>query len=240
MPYVVYLRKSRNDTDAEIHGETEILARHEKTLLDLARKQNLDVSEIYREIVSGETISARPVMQRLLNEVGEGLWDGVLVMELERLARGDTIDQGRVAQAFKFTDTKIITPSKTYNPNNEFDETFFEFGLFMSRQEYKTIRRRMARGREAAVKEGKYIGTYAPYGYIKIKRGKDCTLEINPEQAEIVRLIFNLYTQDNKLGYNAIAERLNEMGIPTMLGKQWIASTVKTILKNPVYIGKLR
>lgn len=241
MPYCLYLRKSRADAEAEAQGAGETLARHEAALLELAKRQKLNVTEIYKEIVSGETIAARPVMQKLLNEVGQGLWDGVLVMEIERLARGDNIDQGLVAQAFKFTDTKIITPAKTYDPNNEFDEEYFEFGLFMSRREYKTIRRRMARGREAAVKEGKYIGTYPPYGYKKIQKGKDCTLEINPEQAETVRLIYELYTSNtNRLGYNSIAERLNAMNVPSMRNKLWLASTIKTILKNPIYIGKVR
>ena len=41
---------------------------------------------------------------------------------------GNTRDQGIVAEAFKYSDTKIITPSKTYDPNNEFDEEYFEFG----------------------------------------------------------------------------------------------------------------
>ncbi len=50
------------------------------------------------------------------------------------------IDQGIVSQAFKYSGTRIITPTKTYDPNNEFDEEYFEFGLFMSRREYQTIR----------------------------------------------------------------------------------------------------
>ena len=49
--------------------------------------------------MSGETIAARPVMQQLLREVEQNLWDGVLVMEVERLARGDTIDQGSCAES---------------------------------------------------------------------------------------------------------------------------------------------
>ena len=108
MQYCLYLRKSRADSEAEARGEGETLARHEKALLDLAKKLNLNITAIYREIVSGETIAARPVMQQLLQEVEQGIWDGVLVMEVERLARGDTIDQGIVAQTFKFSDTKII------------------------------------------------------------------------------------------------------------------------------------
>lgn len=71
----------------------------------------------------------------------------VFVMEVERLARGDTIDQGIVAQTFKYSNTKIITPMKIYDPNNEYDEEYFEFGLFMPRREYKTTNRRLQRGR---------------------------------------------------------------------------------------------
>ena len=137
--YCLYLRKSRADMDAEKNGDEDTLLRHEKLLMQVAKSKNLNITDIYREVVSGETISARPQMQRLLSAVGQGVYTGVLVVEVERLARGDTIDQGLVAQAFKFSNTLIITPTKTYDPNNEFDEEYFEFGLFMSRREYKTI-----------------------------------------------------------------------------------------------------
>ena len=171
MPYCLYVRKSRADAEAEARGEGETLSRHINTLLDLAKRRHLDITQIYREIVSGETIAARPVMQQLLSEVEQGVWTGVLVMEVERLARGDTVDQGIVAQTFKFSDTKIITPIKDYDPNNEFDEEYFEFGLFMSRREYKTINRRLQRGRLASVKEGKYVGSQSPYGYERVTGG---------------------------------------------------------------------
>ena len=152
--YLIYLRKSRSDLEAEAHGEGETLSRHEHTLLELAKRQHLNVTDIYREVVSGDTIAARPMMQRVLSEVEQGVWSGVLVMEVERLARGDTIDQGIIAQTFKFSGTKIITPIKTYDPDNEFDEEYFEFGLFMSRREYKIINRRLQRGRLASAKRG--------------------------------------------------------------------------------------
>ena len=199
--YLIYLRKSRADIEAEQRGEGETLARHERSLLDLAGRLKLNIVDIYREVVSGETIAARPVMQQLLTEVESGLWAGVLVMEVERLARGDTIDQGIVAQAFKFSDTLIITPSKTYDPNDEFDEEYFEFGLFMSRREYKTINRRLQRGREASIKEGKYVGSISPYGYdkVKLERDKGFTLAPNPDQAPIVRMIYELYTRGEML-----------------------------------------
>ena len=56
--YCIYLRKSRADLDAEAHGEGETLARHERILLELAKRDKLNVTEIYREIVSGDTIAA--------------------------------------------------------------------------------------------------------------------------------------------------------------------------------------
>ena len=81
----IYLRKSRADREAEAHGEGETLARHERILLDLAKKKEYIVGAIYREVVSGETIADRPVMQQLLHEVESGMWDGVLVVEVDVL-----------------------------------------------------------------------------------------------------------------------------------------------------------
>lgn len=250
MAYCLYLRKSRADAEAEARGEGETLARHEKALLELAKRLRLNVTEIYREVVSGETIAARPVMQRLLSEVEQGVWEGVLVMEVERLARGDTIDQGIVAQTFKFSDTRIITPLKTYDPSNEFDEEYFEFGLFMSRREYKTINRRLQRGRLASVKEGKYVSNKSPYGYrrVKLPHDKGYTLEIVPEQADVIRLIFDLYTSGEllpdgtrkRIGVSLIVRRLNSLKYPTSTGGPWTPATVRDILINPVYIGKIR
>lgn len=250
MPYCLYLRKSRADIEAEARGEGETLARHEKTLLELAKRQKLNITKIYKEVVSGETIASRPDMQRLLLEVEQGIWQGVLVMEVERLARGDTIDQGIVAQTFKYSNTKIITPNKIYDPNNEFDEEYFEFGLFMSRREYKTINRRLQGGRLASVKEGKYVGNKPPYGYLrkKLEKEKGYTLEPHPEQADIVRMIFELYTKGElqpdgtykRLGVSLIVRKLNELRIPTVKGNVWVMSTIQGILQNPVYIGKIR
>lgn len=236
--YAMYLRKSRADVEAEARGEGETLAKHEKALTELAKKMNLSVVKQYREIVSGENIAARPQMQALLADVNDGKYSGVLVMEIERLARGDTIDQGIVAQAFRESKTKIITPIKTYDPTNEYDEEYFEFSLFMSRREYKTIRRRMNAGRIATIKDGNYITPTAPYGYKKIHpEPKVYTLEIVPEQAEIIKLIFNMRLQGK--GARAIAEELNRMGVSPMKSQYWEKVSIKKILSNPIYAGKI-
>ena len=238
--YAIYLRKSRADIEAEAKGEGETLARHEQILWDLANKSGLHIGKIYKEIVSGETIEARPEMQKLLKDVKESKWEGVLVVEVERLARGETMDQGIVAKAFKVSGTKIITPLKIYDPNNEFDEEYFEFGLFMSRREYKVINRRLQKGRELSAKEGKFVGSVPPFGYcrVKIKGDKGYTLKKNKE-ANIVKLIYDLYAYDN-LSLNEITKRLNQMGIRPRKNNEWSVSTIKDILANPVYIGKIK
>ena len=238
MAYAMYLRKSRADVEAEARGEGETLAKHEKALTELAKNLNLSVVKQYREIVSGENIAARPQVQALLADVTEGKYEGILVMEIERLARGDTIDQGVVAQAFKESRTKIITPIKTYDPTNEYDEEYFEFSLFMSRREYKTIRRRMNAGRIATIKDGNYITPTPPYGYKKTHpEPKVYTLEIVPEQAEVVKLIFNRRLQGK--GARAIADELNKMGVAPMKSQAWERVSIKKILENPVYAGKI-
>lgn len=247
--YAIYLRKSRADEELEQHnGDT--LERHRKTLLDLAARQGLKISHIYEEVVSGDSIVARPQMQMMLSDVEKGLYKGVLVMEVERLARGDTMDQGLVAQTFKYSDTLIITPFKTYNPNNESDEEYFEFGLFMSRREYTTTRRRLLRGREASAREGKFVGSIAPYGYErqKLPHDKGYTLKIVPEKAEVIRFIFDLYIngeedefgQIRRLGMDMIAKRLNQKGIPPHRNDYWQKATIRDIIDNPTYAGYIR
>lgn len=239
--YCLYLRKSRADIELETKGELETLARHEKALLSLAKKMKLNVTQIYKEVVSGETIAARPVVQKLLQEVEDGVWSGVLVMEIERLARGDTADQGNVAKAFKERNTKIITPAKVYDPSNEFDEEYFEFGLFMSRREYKTINRRIQRGRIASVKEGKYISPTPPYGYdrVKIENDKGYTLAPNESEAPVVKIIYDMYLNEH-IGCTGIANKLDELNIKPRFKDHWSRASIYDILTNSVYAGKIR
>lgn len=240
MAYCAYLRKSRADAEAEAKGAGETLARHETELLQLAARLNLNLTAIYKEVVSGETIASRPKMQQLLAEVEAGAWEGVLVVEITRLARGDTIDQGIVAQAFKYSGTKIITPAKVYDPANEFDEEYFEFGLFMSRREYKMINQRQQRGRLAASQEGKYVGNRAPYGWrrVKLKDQKGWTLEPS-EHAPHLLFMYSLLI-DEDLGCTTISHELNRLHIPSASGKPWTASMVRGVLTNPVNAGWIR
>ncbi|MBQ3072472.1 MAG: recombinase family protein [Oscillospiraceae bacterium] len=249
--YLVYLRKSRQDREQELQtGKFDTLQRHRSALLTLAKDRGYSIAEILEEVVSGDTIAARPQMQQLLSLVETGQYAGVLCMEVARLARGKTRDQGVVSETFRYSGTKIITPDKVYDPANEMDEDFFEFSLFMSRQEYKMINKRLNRGRISSLEEGKYIAGAAPFGYekYKLKGQKGFSLRPNPETAPIVQRIYSMYVDGEPgpsgalepLGSYRIAKKLNAESIPSPGGTLWTAGAVRDILKNPTYKGSLR
>ena len=90
MNVAIYLRKSREE---ETETREETLARHERILLDFCCRSNLSIIKTYKEVVSGESIEKRPQMIQLLEDVSKCMYDGVVVVELERLSRGNQIDQ---------------------------------------------------------------------------------------------------------------------------------------------------
>jgi DNA invertase Pin-like site-specific DNA recombinase len=166
-------------------------------------------------------------------------------MEVSRLSRGSQADAQKILDCLKYGNRNhgvlVITPSKTYDiAHNPDDEEYMEFELFMSRREYKMIKRRMDRGREQAVVEGDYMGSYRPYGYDILKTKTARTLIPNEDEAPIVKLIYK-WTVEENLSARKIAERLDSMGVPTYSGDpEWSGATIKTILTNPTYMGKVR
>lgn len=108
----LYLRKSREE---ETETREETLARHERILSDYCDRNDLHIMRRYKEVVSGESIENRPKMQELLSDVQSGEYDGVVVVELERLSRGNQIDQAEILEVFKKSKTKIYTLNKVYD-----------------------------------------------------------------------------------------------------------------------------
>lgn len=244
--YAIYLRKSRADMEAEKLGEGETLARHKKILTELAVRKGLYIGEIYQEIVSGaDSIEERPEIKRLIEDCYKGKWAGILIVEVTRFSRGSQKDAQIIMDCLKYANKNngvlVITPTKVYDvAHNHDDEEYMEFELFMSRREYKMIKRRMDRGREQAVVEGDYMGSYRPYGYDILKTKTSRTLIPNPEEAPIVKNIFEWAVKEN-MSAGKIARKLTAMGVPTYSGdKEWSTATIKTILTNPTYTGKVR
>lgn len=244
--YAIYLRKSREDVEKEKLGEGETLARHKKILTELAARKGFYVGEIYQEIISGaETIQDRPEVQRLIQDCYAGKWAGVLVTEVSRFSRGNQGDAQLIMDCLRYGNNNdgvlVITPSKVYDvAHNHDDSEYMEFELFMSRREYKLIKRRMDAGKDQAIAEGDYMGSYRPYGYDILKTKTARTLIPNEAEAPIVKNIFDWFVNEG-LSARKIAERLDSMGVPTYTGTaEWSGATIKTILQNPTYIGKVR
>lgn len=236
--WLMYLRKSRQDNPNET--VEEVLAKHEIQLQEYAlRERGVRIQEenIYREVVSGETIEAREEIKKVLARIEDSAVTGVLVIEPQRLSRGDLLDCGHLINAFRFTHTQVITPVASYDLGNKMERKFFQDELLRGRDYLEYTKEIMTRGKIAAVKRGCYLGNIPPYGYDKIKIGKDSTLVPN-ENADIVRTIFDLSAQEGLAPYS-IAKQLNEQGIPSANGCEWGRDTIRKILTNHHYIGKV-
>ena len=242
--YAMYLRKSRQDIEAEKDGEGETLARHRKILTDLAVRKGLYVEHIYEEVVSGETIEARQEIQKLIQDCYAGKYRGIIVIDISRLSRGNQGDAQTILDCLKFSNRNrgvlVVTPSKIYDiANSHDDEEYMEFELFMSRREYKMIKRRLDRGKIQSVIEGNYMGAVRPYGYDIVKTRRSRYLEANPVEAPYVKLMFDWAYHENLTAGN-IASRLNTMGVEAYGKLGWNVGTVRNMLSNSVYIGKVK
>nr|DAF74464.1 MAG TPA: integrase [Caudoviricetes sp.] len=241
---LLYLRKSRTD-DPTLDVE-EILARHEIILDEYAERiwgKKIPEVQKMREVVSGETIDSRPELLKILKMIESPDIKGVLLVEVQRLGRPDLEDIGRLSKLFRYTNTLVITPTKTFDLGNEYDREAFERELMRGNEYLEYTKKIMNRGRLLSVQQGNFIGTKPPYGYDKsiVTDGKKkChTLVINEAEADTVRMVFDMYVNKD-MGRVNIAHYLNDMRVPTRTGALWSQDTLKNILENEHYIGKVR
>ena len=237
---LIYLRKSRTD-DPTLTVE-EVLAKHEQMLDEWADKTiagRVPEENRYREIVSGETIDSRPQIQELLRRIESPRVKAILIVEPQRLSRGDLEDIGRLVKLLRYSNTLVLTLKYSYDLRDERDRDDFERELKRGNEFLEYTKRIMNNGRVLSVENGNYIGNKPPYGYQKIQikegRRKCYTLEPVPEQARIVKMIFELYAEGN--GVHRIAKQLNDLGVQTIGEKNWRAATITHMLKNEHYRG---
>lgn len=239
-----YCRKSR--TDDPLLTVDEVLEKH-NALLDRWCESRLGelvpAVQSFREIVSGETIAARPEFQTILRLIERPQYKAILTVDAQRLSRGDLEDAGRVIKLLRYTNTFVITPDAVFDLNDEYDRERFKRELERGNDYLEYYKKINLRGRLESVRAGWYIGNSAPYGYDKdwVMDGKRKrpTLKINEREAEAVRLIFDWYVNED-MGCTNIAHRLNALGYPSRTGKLWSLDTVKGILENVHYIGKIK
>lgn len=241
---LVYLRKSR--TDDPLLSVEEVLARHEAILDEWAEKylgKKIPEENKFREVLSGETIADRPEVQKVLKKIESPKYKAILIVEVQRLSRGDLEDAGRLIKLLRYTNTLVITPPKTYDLSDEYDRDAFERELKRGNEFLEYQKKIMNRGRLLSVSQGNYVGSNPPYGYDKawVMEGKrKCpTLAINEEEANVVRIIFDMYVNQD-MGRPSICYRLDELGIAPPKGKRWSPEGLKDLLENVHYTGKVK
>ncbi len=241
---LVYLRKSR--TDDPVLSVEEVLSKHE-TILDEWAEKNIGgivpEENKYREVVSGETIDDRPEINKLLKRIESPRVKAILIVEVQRLSRGDLEDAGRLIKLLRYTNTLVITPPKTYDLRDEYDRDTFERELKRGNEFLEYQKKIMNRGRLLSVSQGNYIGSIPPYGFDKVwvmdGKRKCPTLAENKEQADVVRTIFDLYVNKD-YGAKRICNYLESLCIKPPKGDYWSPEGVTDMLSNVHYIGKVK
>ena len=136
---LIYLRKSRQD-DANETVE-EVLAKHEAELQEYAERHlgdRIPEQNIYREVISAESIDAREEFKKVLNRLEDPEIKAVLVVDPQRLSRGDLGDCHRLITSFALTKTQILTTRKgDFNLSNDRERKFFQDELLRGRDYYE-------------------------------------------------------------------------------------------------------
>ena len=240
---MIYLRKSR--TDDPSLSVAEVLARHEQMLDDFCRErwgELVPESNRFREVVSGETIAARPEVQKVLRLIEQPRFRAVLVVEPQRLSRGDLEDIGRLVKVFRYTGTLVVTLQGSFDLAEARDRDFFQRELERGNDYLEYTRCIMQNGLRLCVEQGWYVGSQPPFGYrkVSVKDGRRTvhTLEPVPAEAEAVLLMFRMYAAGS--GAAAICQALNNAGVPPRAADIWRPPVIYRILDNPHYLGLVR
>lgn len=239
---IMFLRKSRGDGD---FSTEEVLKRHEIMLQDVALKilgHKIDEKNIYREIVSGgeEDLTNRPEFLKVLKRLESGTIRHVFVYDLARLSRQGIYGAGDIINAFLYTDTKIATLTRTYDLSIDYDRKFVEHEMLNNNSFLEYTKTVLQNGLKQSLAEGKFIGNEPPFGYDKekLKKEKGYKLIVNNEEAEIVKMIFEMYLED--MSTIQLANYLNKHGYKPRKNDHFEPNYVRLILTNPTYYGDLR
>ena len=189
---------------------------------------------------SGKNIAGRVDFQRMLNDIAckkDGV-EYVLVFKLSRFGRNaaDTLTSLQFMQDYG---VNLISVEDGIDSSKEAGKLMVHVLSAVAEIERENILVQTMEGRKQKAREGKWNGGFAPYGYKLV----DGELIIEEDEAEAIRIIFDKFVHTN-LGYNGVVNYLNNNGIKKKARQngyltQFTTSTVKAILDNPVYYGKI-
>ena len=210
---------------------------------EYCEREGHEIYNLYEDRgISGKNITNRPGIRQLLDDATKNKFDLVVVWKLNRISRKlldilnivDLLNKHNIAFRSLTENFETETPSGKLQLN-----IMGAIGEF----ERETIAENVKMGLLARAKEGRWNGgVVLGYDLVELpnegKKRKNTRLEINEKEANTVRRIFELYSQGH--GYKAVVNRINKEGHKTKRNGEFAVSTVKEILQNPVYIGKIR
>ena len=230
----IYLRVS---TEEQVQEGFSIRAQEQK-LKDFTRIKDWSIYRIYTdEGISGKNITERPAMNELIADIQAGHVKNVLVFKIDRLTR-NTADLIYLVDLFNDHDCAFNSLMESIDTQTPSGRMFLKIIGIFAEFERENIIERTRLGVERKVREGYCLCTgVASYGYTRTKGDK--LQSIHPEEAEVVKDIFDMYISQG-LALHGIAKRLNLMKIPSKFGGPWTHTTVRNVLTNCNLVGNVR
>jgi site-specific DNA recombinase len=189
------------------------------------------------EGISGKDIEGRPAIKQLIADVESGKITNVLVYKIDRLTRS-TKNLIELVELFNNHQCAFNSLIESIDTASATGRMFLKIVGIFAEFERENLAERLRLGFERKVKEGYAICSFiTAYGYDRELGTKIPT--INKEQATIVQRIYNMYLYDD-YPLRKISRILNAEQIPSKKGIKWCASSVRGILTNVIYIGKVR
>ncbi|UNO48962.1 recombinase family protein [Alicyclobacillus acidoterrestris] len=199
--------------------------------------------EYVDEGISGKSIKNRMALQKLLRDAEANLFDEVIVWKINRISRNQ-LDLLQIVDIL----SKHNVSFRSYSENFETETPMGRFALQMmgsvAELERNTIVENVKLGMKQRAKQGKWNGgTVLGYRSVEVensthRKHRETRLDVVESEAVIVRMIFEKYA--NGTGFKGIANALNHLGYKTKHGADFSVTSIKGIISNPVYIGKIR
>ncbi|MGM9590686.1 MAG: recombinase family protein [Faecousia sp.] len=183
------------------------------------------------EGISGGTTKKREDFNRMIRDAKAGMFDFIITKEISRFSRS-TLDSIKYTQELLENNVGVLFQNDNINTLDTDSEFRLVIMAGVAQDEIRKLSERLKFGFRQAIKNGHVLGNDKLYGYDK----KDCVLTINEEEAEIIRIIFDLYA-NQKLGTRSISKKLTEMGYTSREGNAFNTLTIRHILENPKYKG---
>lgn len=226
---VTYYARVSTDKDEQIHSYKNQIAHYEEKIKSVPLWTFVD--GYMDEGITGTSINKRDDFNRMTEDAAEDKFDLILTKDICRFAR-NTVDTLVTTRELLRVGVGVFFELDNVNTLSSEGELRLTIMASLAQDESRKISERVKFGFEKSVKKGVVLGNNKIWGYKK-DNGK---LVIAPEEAKIVKRIFELYS-NNDIGIRNIGHALGKEGFYTKSGKEFAFSTIKSIITNPKYKG---